>query len=687
MGDSMFHRRLLTLALIALVATATVYGGGEAEPQEAAAGAGGAAQQALTATGDQWPNAAFKTGDFVYATPADFTEATGHEITSYQEAPELTARVTAGEIPPVEQRLPKEPLVLVPMEKVGQYGGSMRVGSVGFTGWTDFTDARWPGLLRYSADTAQVLPYLTKGYELSADGKTITLHFREDHKWSDGSPFTLEDVLFWWEDQILNDELTPTKPGRWMSGGELAQFEKIDDTTLRIRFAESNPAAVFTIAHHHGRQNAFYQPSEYLKNWHIEHNSEANAVAKKEGYDSWWEAFNFHRTYGPQQTDTGLPVVAAWALDTVAPTHRTFVRNPYYLAVDTAGNQLPYIDSITRSLVGDAETLKLQVVAGEFDINWREVSGDDYPLLLKNQESAGYRVALVKYPGHLVFLAFNQTSKDPAKREIFQNVAFRRAMSMAINRDEINEIVFAGQGVPSAVTPDASTSFYKQGWESAWAQFDPDHANRLLDEIGLAERDDSGFRLRPDGEKLVVIIEYQERGPRTPTLELIKEYWDAVGVQTELKPLERTFYFTRINAAEHDVGVWHLDAALEGPLLASKNGSINFAGGIGAGVEWIKWRDTQGQSGEEPPEEVKEWFEGTDKFVVLPQGSPEYIELGQELFDWFIDQVHLIGTVTDIRQPIVLNKDLRNVGLDGGVYTWDSLYVYSYLPEVWFFDN
>ena len=683
----MFHRRLLALALIALVATATVFGGGEAEPEAAAAGAGGEAQQALTATGDQWPNAAFKTGDFVYATPAAFTAATGHEISGYQEAPELQARVTSGEIPPVEQRLPKEPLVLVPMEKVGQYGGSMRVGSVGFTGWTDFTDARWPGLLRYSADTAQVLPYLTKGYELSADGKTITLHFREGLKWSDGSPFTLEDVLFWWQDQILNDELTPTKPGLWMSGGELAQFEKIDDTTLRIRFAESNPAAVFTLAHHGGRQRTIFQPGEYLKNWHLEHNPKASAVAKEEGYDSWTEAYMFHQTYGPQQTDTGLPVVAAWALDTVAPTHRTFNRNPYYLAVDTAGNQLPYIDSIVRSLVGDAETLKLQVVAGEFDINWREVSGDDYPLLLKNQESAGYRVALVKYPGHLVFLAFNQTSKDPAKREIFQNVAFRRAMSMAINRDEINEIVFAGQGVPSAVTPDASTSFYKQGWESAWAQFDPDHANRLLDEIGLAERDDSGFRLRPDGEKLVVIIEYQERGPRTPTLELIKEYWDAVGVQTELKPLERTFYFTRINAAEHDVGVWHLDAALEGPLLASKNGSLNFGGGTGPGVEWINWRDTQGQSGEEPPEEVKEWFEGTDKFVVLPQGSPEYIELGQELFDWFTDQVNLIGTVTDIRQPLVLNKDLRNVALDQGVYTWDSLYVYSYLPEVWFFEN
>ena len=683
----MVHRRLLALALIALVATATVFGGGQAEPEEAAAGAGGEAQQALTAAGDRWPNAAFKTGDFVYATPADYTEATGSEITSYQEAPELKARVTSGEIPPVEQRLPEEPLVLVPMEKVGQYGGSMRVGSVGFTGWTDFTDARWPGVLRYSADTAQVLPYLTKGYELSADSKTITLHFREGLKWSDGSPFTLEDILFWWEDQILNDELTPTKPQRWMSGGELAQFEKIDDTTLRIRFADSNPAAVFGIAHHNGRQRTFFQPSEYLKTWHIEHNPEANAVAKEEGYDSWWEAYNFHQTYGPQQTDTGLPTVAAWALDTVAPTHRTFVRNPYYHAVDTAGNQLPYIDSITRRLVGDAETLKLQVVAGEFDINWREVSGDDYPLLLRNQESGGYRVDLVKYPGHLVYLAFNQNSKDPAKREIFQNVAFRRAMSMAINRDEINEIVFAGQGVPSAVTPDPSTSFFRQGWENAWVQFDPDHANRLLDEIGLAERDDRGFRLRPDGEKLVVIIEYQERGPRTPTLELIKEYWDAVGVQTELKPLERTFYYTRIAAAEHDVGVWLLAGILEGPLLSEKNLYLNFGGPTNAGVEWVNWRDTQGQSGEEPPEEVKEWFQGMDEFVVLPQGTPEYIELGQELFDWFIDQVYLIGTVADIQQPMVVNKDLRNVPLDGGVYTWDSLYVYSYLPEVWFFEN
>ena len=160
----MLHRRLLTFALIALVATAKVFGGGEAEPEEAAAGAGGEAQQALTATGDQWPNAAFKTGAFVYATPADYTSATGNEITSYQEAPELAAMVAAGELPPVEQRLPEEPLVLVPMEKVGQYGGTMRVGSVGVSGWTDFTDSRWAGLLRSSSDTAQVLPFLAKGY-------------------------------------------------------------------------------------------------------------------------------------------------------------------------------------------------------------------------------------------------------------------------------------------------------------------------------------------------------------------------------------------------------------------------------------------------------------------------------------------------------------------------------------------
>ena len=683
----MFHRRLLALALIALVATAAVFGGGEAEPEAAAAGAGGAAQQALTAAGDQWPNAAFKTGDFVYATPAAFTAATGNEITSYQEAPELAARVTSGEIPPVEQRLPKEPLVLVPMEKVGQYGGTMRVGSVGVSGWTDFTDARWAGLLRYSSDTAEVLPFLTKGYDLSADGRTITLHFREGHKWSDGSPFTVDDVLFWWEDEILNDELTPTKPAGWMSGGELAEFERVDDTTLRIRFAESNPAKLFDLAHYNGKQMRAFHPAEYMKTWHIDYNPDANALAKQEGYDNWWEAFTFHREMRPQQADTELPQVGAWILDTVATTHKTWVRNPYYHAVDTAGNQLPYIDSITRSFAGDAETLKLQVVAGEFDLNWREVSGDDYPLLLQNQESGGYRVDLVKYPGQLVYVSFNQTSKDPAKREIFQNVEFRRAMSMAINRDEINDIVFAGQGTPSAMTPDPTVSFYKPEWQNAWVEFDPDRANRLLDEIGLAERDDRGFRLRPDGERLVVIVEYQERGPRTPTLELIKEYWDAVGVQTELRPVERMLYFTRAENSEIDVGVWHQAESLEGPLLSSKNDTLNFGSSSAAGPEWFNWWGSQGQSGEEPPEEVKWWFEGLDEFFGLEKGSPAYIALGQELFDWFTDQVHLIGTVTQIQQPFVVNSNLTNVPLDGGVYTWDSLYVYSYLPEVWFFDN
>ena len=682
----MVHRRLLG-ALIALVATATVFGGGQTDSDDGAAGSGSAAQPGATATGDQWPNASFKTGHFVYATPADYTSATGNEITSYQEAPELAAMVAAGDIPPVEQRLPEEPLVLVPMEKVGQYGGTMRVGSVGVSGWTDFTDSRWAGLLRSSSDTTQVLPFLAKGYELSADGRTITLHFREGHKWSDGSPFTLDDVLFWWEDQILNDELTPTKPSGWMSGGELAEFERVDDTTLRIRFAESNAAKLIDLAHYNGKQMQAFQPAEYMKTWHIDYNPNANAVAKQEGYDNWTQAYNFHKEMRPQQADTELPQAGAWMLDTVATTHKTWVRNPYYLAVDTAGNQLPYIDGITRSFAGDAETLKLQVVAGEFDLNWREVSGDDYPLLLQSQDDGGYRVDLVKYPGHLVYVGFNQNSKDPAKREIFQNVEFRRAMSMAINRDEINDIVFAGQGTPSAMTPDPTVSFYKPEWQNAWVEFDPDRANSLLDDAGLDKRDDRGFRLRPDGERLVLVVEYQERGPRTPTLELIKEYWDAVGVQTELRPVERMLYFTRQSNSELDVGVWHQDAGLEGPLLASKNKTLNFGSTASLGQEWFNWWDSQGQSGEEPPEEVKWWFEGLDEFVSLEQGSPAYIARGQELFDWFTDQVHLIGTVNQIQQPFVVNSDLTNVPLDGGVYTFESLYTQSYLSEVWFFDN
>ena len=189
--ESGMKHKLFVLLTVFLFVGAAAFAGGQADSDATTGSAGGEAQQAVTAAGDQWPNAAFKTGDFVYATPADYTKATGSEITSYQEAPELKARVTSGEIPPVEKRLPEEPLVLVPMEKVGRYGGNMRVGSVGFAGWTDFTDARWAGVLRYSQDCTQVLPYLTKGYELSADSKTLTLHFREDHKWSDGSPFTV----------------------------------------------------------------------------------------------------------------------------------------------------------------------------------------------------------------------------------------------------------------------------------------------------------------------------------------------------------------------------------------------------------------------------------------------------------------------------------------------------------------
>jgi len=629
----------------------------------------------------------FRTEDYVYATLQQYQELTGEKIVKFHEAPMLKVRVAAGELPPVKERISEEPLVIKPVEKVGQYGGTLRVGSVGIAGWTDFTDARWAGMLRVNQNSTRELPYIAKGYKFTDNNKTLTLYLRKGMRWSDGSPFTADDILFWWNDVILNDELTPAKPQQWIIGGKLATFERINDYALRIHFAQPYPSAAYLLAFWPGRQHSFFEPKHYLKKWHIKYNPEANELAKKEGYDHWWEAFRFHSEYGPRQSDPDLPVVGAWKLEKLTPAQRLFVRNPYYPVIDTAGNQLPYIDSYIRSMVGDPETLKMKVVAGEFDVNWREITGEDYPVLKENQEKGGYRIIVVEYPGQLVHLGFNVNHKDPVKRKIFQDVRFRRAMSLAINREEINDIVFAGMGIPSADTPHSSCSFYKKEWRKAWAQYDPDRANKLLDEMGLGKRDEEGYRLRPDGKRLIIIIEYQERGPRTPVLELVKEYWEAVGIRTELKPEERSYYYTRVQAAEHDVGVWHADNMLEGALLASKSNQLNFDAEISVGRKWYQWWTTNGEAGEEPPEDVKQWFSGLDKLFTLAPGTSEYIKLAQKLYSWYIDQVYQIGTVAGIKQPMIINNKLQNVAMDGGIYTWDTLYEYPYLPEQWFFEK
>jgi len=593
--------------------------------------------------------------------------ATSILAAKYNEAPMLRVKVAAGELPPVEKRLPEDPLVVKPVEEIGQYGGTLRVITTS-PRWDDITHLRAEPIFLLSMDAKTTQLNIAKSYEFSKDRKILTLHLRKGIKWSDGAPFTVEDVLFALQDVALNKDLVPTAWGQWRPSGELMKVKKLDDYTVRLSFAVSYPIILDLLSSEcPGSQvpwlgGSFYLPKHYLKKFHIKYNPEVNELAKKEGYESWQSLFKSKLGF---YTDPDCPCLSAWKPIKKTTTERIYERNPYYWKVDPEGNQLPYIDKLSVAVVQSLEVVNLKTISGEADFAGFFLTLDNYTLYKENEKKSNYRVFTWEYPlGSAVMFEINQNNKDPVLRELIQNVKLRQALSLAINREEINELIFLGLGEPRQATVTPDCSFYKKEWGEYYADYNPAKANKLLDEMGLNKRDKAGYRLRPDGKVLSLTVEYPPSAAGVPsmgsTLELVKEYWEKIGIKVFLKQEDRSLWSERISAAEHDVSVWCLDRATEfgvrkGPGRFYPSSLSSFA------PLWSKWLATNGEAGEEPPEEVKKLKELIDKWQLAMPGTKEYKQLAEEIFSIFGKNLWIIGTVGLIPQPIVVNNNLGNI--------------------------
>ncbi|MCK4419626.1 hypothetical protein KAV79_07445, partial [Candidatus Aerophobetes bacterium] len=395
----------------------------------------------------------------------------------------------------------------------------------------------------------------------------------------------------------------------------------------------------------------------YLKKWHIKYNPKADELAKEEGFDSWGEALKYH-WWPIVPKDKNKPTTFPWVLKDFTLTGKVFVRNPYYWQVDTAGNQLPYIDKVVSSIV-DAEVYQLKIITGEADVAYVGTSFENYPLYQENEEQGGYRAHLVPGVfGSQVAFGIHQTIDDPILRELFRDIRFRQALSLAINRQEINNTAYYGQAVPRQATITSDASFYKEEWGESYTQYDPEEANRLLDEMGLTEQDKRGFRLGPDGKSILLLVEFSG-GQATSTLELVKEYWEAIGLQVSLKPQPGDFFFEeRAGAPDHAIlaetlyGSSEMYSYIDGPLTTSEHEWDTF---------WREWWDTKGQAGEEPPEEIKQFYKWEEQWSKTVLGTEEYRELGEKIFDFYAEKLYLIGTVGLVPQIYIANKNIGNV--------------------------
>jgi peptide/nickel transport system substrate-binding protein len=597
------------------------------------------------------------------------------------EAPQLAALVKEGKLPPVAQRVPSEPLVLRPLRSIGTYGGTWRRGFLGRGDQENGNRIRAADkLLFWDKTGTQIEPSVAKGYELSADGKRTTLFLRKGMKWSDGAAFTADDFMFWYQDMYQDKEIVTTAAPELSVNGKPARIVKIDETTVAFEFDEPNYLFPFLLAgdtqvgggqsrlQGEGRELGLYAPAHYLKQFLPKYSSTeaVNAKAKAAGYDNWVQHLRYRSDWG---LNTEVPTLSAWVMVRPINTQAWVLeRNPYYYAIDTAGNQLPYIDKIQLTLAENPEVINLRAIAGEFDFMERFIDLAKLPVFLENADRGGYNVRLDQaFNGADSQLYFNLAyTQDAEIRKWFQTTDFRRALSLGIDRQQLNEAFWLGLGVvsstiPASIIPESPGEEYRL----TWIAHDVRKANEMLDAIGLSKKDREGFRLRTDnGQRLRLQIDVPQT--LTPTwpqqVEMISQQWKAIGIWADAKLFERSLFYTRVRNDDNQMSIFSNNGTEALYLLPSAVLPADPQSSQG-GVGHAKWHSSNGTAGLKPesPEMLRAYamLQGA---AMLPE--KERNKQAQEIWKLAVDQVWAIGLVGQSPNYMgtrVVNKKLENV--------------------------
>ena len=595
-----------------------------------------------------------------------------HPINSFQEAPLLQSKVKKGLIPELMDRLPSKEdiLVVTPRDSIGIYGGEITFnatnptsfGNTGFTAWDQH-------LMGYTTNWEVLVPEIAKSVELSSDFKSAVVTLRKGMKWSDGNKFSSDDILFWYEDIVQNQDL-PNMPRQLAPGGMTVSIAKINDYQVKFRF--ENPFPSFALALARFSSGFPMAPQHYLKKWHIKYNKDAGAIAKEEGFNSWIDAFVFHYNgqTGQNDFDINMPVLKPWKLTRVDEFGNKFYeRNPYYWKVDTEGNQLPYIDRQVRLIVSEPEVVKLKVQSGEIDYGFYNLRVEDLPILKAGEEKGNYKTIL--WPaaqGSMQKYQFNITVKDKILNKLFNDIRFRQAMSLAIDRTDINQTLFFGLAKPRQWGVEPTSPFYEDWMSTYYASYDPTEANRLLDEIGLRKGPD-GIRIRPDGEPLTIVL--WDAIKRIPLSEIVAEYWRKVGVQVTINPSTREAFKQALIANEVHASVWFADVVAEKdmyqrPIWFRPPYGIDSTP-VGGGLAWREWWFTKGKKGEKPADQYFiDQMDLVGKWQMTRMGSEDYFSLGKEIVKRTLERMYHIGTVGEAPEVFVRAKNLINFPPDEG---------------------
>jgi len=608
----------------------------------------------------------------------------------FSDPPMLADLVSKGQLPPIQERLPKVPAVATmawPGQAIGKSGGQMRLLMATPKDTRLIVVYGYARLVGYDVEY-KLKPDILQSFEDDGD-RVFTFHLRPGHKWSDGQPFTTEDFRYFWEDVANNADVSPTGPPiQMLVDGEAPKVEIVDETTVRYSWSKPNPQFLPALA---GPSPLYiYRPSHYLKLFHAKYADpqKLNDLMQKYGQEGWAPLHNrMDNMYRNDNPD--LPTLDPWVLTTKPPSERfIFKRNPYYYRVDAQGMQLPYVDSLAVQ-ISDSKLIPAKVAAGDTDLAARYLRFDNVTLLKESEQRGKYKVLLWDSGwGSQVALYPNLNANDKPWRDLLRDVRFRRALSLAIDRGQINQFKFLGLANESANSVLPQSPVFDESFRAAWSTFDPDRANQLLDEIGLTKRGGDNIRLLPDGRPLTIVVESTGQSPEEDdVLQLITDSWMKIGVSLVVKPSERDTMRNHVFAGDALLSVW---TGLENGLPTPDMSPQDLAPTTQQQLQWPMWGqyvETKGAAGQpvDMPEAqklvdlLKQWQTASD--------SDTRQSIWHDMLQIYTDQVFTIGTVAGVPQPVVVSNRLHNVP-EQAVYSWDpGAHFGIYKPDCFWLDD
>jgi peptide/nickel transport system substrate-binding protein len=606
-----------------------------------------------------------------------------------KETPGLLAKVQAGELPPVAQRVPVDAQVVQfsPDQSPGEHGGQLRLLMGKQKDIRQMVIYGYARLIGYTEEL-KLKADLLKSIDV-VDGRVFTLHLRKGHKWSDGHPFTSEDFRYYWEDIANNPELSKSGPPRALViDGQLPKVEFPDAHTVRYSWPLPNPYFLTALA---GASPLYiYKPGHYLRQFHARYQSAdvLEKMVKDEGKRNWMGVHvNRDRPY--KATNPELPTLQPWMNVTKPPAERfIFERNPFYHRVDQNGRQLPYIDSVAIGIASSG-LVPAKTGAGESDLQARYLRMDNFTFLKTTAKRNDFDVRLWQTAkGAHLALYPNLNTNDDVYRELLRDVRFRRALSLAIHRYEINQVVYFRLVQESNNTVLVESPLYRPEYQNDWVQFDIELANRLLDELGLSERDDRGVRLLADGRPLEIVVQTAgESTEQTDVLELVHDSWLQAGIKLYSIPSTREVFRNRIFSGDAIMSIW---SGLENGIPTAENSPMALAPTSKYQYQWPQWGayyESSGTSGEEPELPAARELLALSNQWSRATTHEERVQIWHKMLDINRDRMFTIGIVNHVPHPVVVNNFLHNVPATGFYDITPGAYFGIYKPDTFWFEE